>query len=304
MKKSMKKMMLLALSSSVMLGMQLPVAVGAQEETSETTQEETTETETETPEIETEPASEEENESASAESETPREQGEQPYTEAEIVEFIKPAIEYDLNRVQTIEEINETYDILVEAIAEDSVHLDYERIIDLVGEPNTESQTGNSYFLTYVGIEDDEVVVLELQTYDNENGNGDVLSNLTRENRTPKMFQSLAMVEEQLAGLLTSDDIIKELRELVGVEEKITIYPDVYEGGAPRMVHTWGVVGNENIPADEVALIEVEVNDGEFTATNYALQSDLQEAGSESADEAETTEESDIETETTEEETE
>lgn len=302
MKKSLKKLLVLALSSNLLLlGLVADNSVNAQV-TNDTEEVDSEEEETEeSEESDAEESSEDvdsEDDSADDDSEkSKREENDQPYSDAELVEYIKPSKEYDLNKVLTVDEIEEVYDNIMDAIEEDSEHLDRDKIVEVAGEPNTEKEASNGEFMYYVAVEDDKVVFIELQTYDNENGNGAVLSRMTRENRTPKMFQKMGILEDELLDIYQADDAVEQLETLVGEPEMIEVFPDVYDGKAPKVEYTWQVIGNEDIPDEEVVGIVGVVEDDKLNNVEYALMADVKEGMSseEESDSGEESEESEEE---------
>ncbi|MBG9980954.1 hypothetical protein [Facklamia lactis] len=285
MKKSLKKLLVLALSSNLLLlGLVADNSVNAQV-TNDTEEVDSEEEVVESEESDdAEESSEEEAESSDSEEDSAddgekskREENDQPYSDAELVEYIKPSKEYDLNKVLTVDEIEEVYENIMDAIEEDSEHLDRDKIVEVAGEPNTEKEASNGEFMYYVAVEDEKVVFIELQTYDNENGNGAVLSRMTRENRTPKMFQKMGILEDELLDIYQADDAVEQLETLVGEPEMIEVFPDVYDGKAPKVEYTWQVIGNEDIPDEEVVGIVGVVEDDKLNNVEYALMADVKE---------------------------
>lgn len=296
MKKQLRKLLMGTLSASLLLAMVPTVSYATEEADSE---EATQETSTE------EATSESTEESTDAESSTDAEASDEdltpsadnPYTEAEITELIKPTDEWDPNLVMERDALEAGYEEVL-ATAKDratngETNLTFDEVVEIMGDdPTYVSETDNGEIFRYVAIEDDVVLVARFQTYLNSEERGVELTNVELEYKTAKMFERLETTVEELQELYNGEDI-NAFTDKFGRPQYVTtsLFTE-------RYVDTllWSVVGNEEVEVGEVAAVEVELENDELTNLAYYEQEETDSADTEestdSADSAEESEES------------
>lgn len=271
MKKHLKKLVLGTLSAGLVLAVS-PMAIFATEEA--TSSEETTE----------ETVSEEVSEESAEEDLTPSEDN--PYTEAEITELIKPAEEWDPNLVLAKEDFETAYEEVLTQAKERSengeTNLTSEEVIEIMGaEPTNLSETDNGEIFRYVSIEDDIVQILQFQTYLNSEERGEELVNIEYQYKTAKMFERLETTVEDLQVLYDEGDL-QAFNDTFGHPQIVTtnLFVDRY-----TETLMWSVVGNEEVEEGEVAAIELEAENGEVTNIAYYEQESAESDSEEVTDE-------------------
>lgn len=308
MKKQLKKLVLGTLSAGLVLSL-APTAIFASEEaeTSESTEEVASEEVSEEADSEEATESTEEtSEDAESTDEAEEEEdlapsAENPYTEAEITELIKPTEEWDPNLVLEREDFEAGYqevlDSAKERLTNGEVNLTFDEVVDIMGDdPTSVSETDNGQIFRYVSIQDDIVQVVQYQTYLNSEENGEELTNIEYQYKTAKMFERLETTIEDLQTLYNEGDAAA-FTELFGQPQVVTtsLFPDRFTESL-----MWSVVGNEDVEEGEIAAVEVQTENDELTNLAYYEQEAEDAAATDS--ESDATEEDSAE-ETTEEET-
>lgn len=269
MKKQLKKLILGTLSAGLVLSL-TPATIFATEESE--TSEATEEVSEETTEEETEETSEStEDTSATEEDLTPS--ADNPYTEAEITELIKPTDEWDPNLVLEREELEAGYqEVLAEAkerATNGDTNLTFDEIVAIMGaDPTSVFETDNGQIFRYVSIQDDIVQDVQFQTYVNSEERGAELTNVEYQYKTAKMFERLETTVEDLQTLY-NDGEIDAFFETFGQPEITTtsLFTDRY-----TETLMWSVVGNEDVEEGEVAAVEVQLENDELTNLAYYEQ--------------------------------
>lgn len=269
MKKQLKKLILGTLSAGLVLSL-TPATIFATEETE--TSEATEEVSEETTEEGTEETSES-TEDASATEEDLTPSADNPYTEAEITELIKPTDEWDPNLVLEREELEEGYqEVLAEAkerATNGDTNLTFDEIVAIMGaDPTSIFETDNGQIFRYVSIQDDIVQDVQFQTYVNSEERGAELTNVEYQYKTAKMFERLETTVEDLQTLY-NDGEIDAFFETFGQPEITTtsLFTDRY-----TETLMWSVVGNEDVEEGEVAAVEVQLENDELTNLAYYEQ--------------------------------
>lgn len=308
MKKQLKKLILGTLSAGLVLSL-APATIFASEttETSEETEEvateeteEPTESSEETEETEsTEETSEESTEDTEAtegeEDLTPS--ADNPYTEAEITELIKPTEEWDPNLVLERADLEAGYQEVLDTAKErsmnDEVNLTFDEVVEIMGDdPTSVSETDNGEIFRYVSIEDDIVQVVRFQTYVNSEEDGPELTNVEYQYKTAKMFERLETTVEDLQTLFNEGDLAA-FTDTFGQPEVVTtsLFPERY-----TEAFLWSVVGNEDVEVGEIAAVEVQTENDELTNLAYYEQEELEDEASTESEDSATEEDSDAET--------
>lgn len=269
MKKQLKKLILGTLSAGLVLSL-TPATIFATEETE--TSEATEEVSEETTEEGTEETSES-TEDASATEEDLTPSADNPYTEAEITELIKPTDEWDPNLVLEREELEAGYqEVLAEAkerATNGDTNLTFDEIVAIMGaDPTSIFETDNGQIFRYVSIQDDIVQDVQFQTYVNSEERGAELTNVEYQYKTAKMFERLETTVEDLQTLY-NDGEIDAFFETFGQPEITTtsLFTDRY-----TETLMWSVVGNEDVEEGEVAAVEVQLENDELTNLAYYEQ--------------------------------
>ncbi|XJS11470.1 hypothetical protein ACF3NG_04480 [Aerococcaceae bacterium WGS1372] len=297
MKKQLRKLVLGTLSASLFLAM-VPITSYATDDTdsAETTEEtaETAETEEteETTEEEATESGEESTDSESAEDSESMEEdltpsADNPYTEAEITELIKPTNEWDPNLVMERDALETGYEEVLETAKERATNgetnLSFEDVVRIMGEdPTSVSETDNGEIFRYVAIEDDIVIVVTYQTYLNSEERGVELTNVDFEYRTAKMFERLETSVEELQELYNAGDV-EAFEEKFG-QPQFTTTSLFTERFTETLL--WSVVGNEEVEVGEVAAVEVQLENDEMTNLAYYEQEETDASDTEESTES------------------
>lgn len=286
MKKQLRKLVLGTLSASLFLAMVPTVSYATDEADSEEATEETS-TQEATTESSTDAEATEEDLTPSADN---------PYTEAEITELIKPTDEWDPNLVLERDALETGYEEVLSTAKDRATNgeanLTFDEVVEIMGDdPTYVSETDNGEIFRYVAIEDDVVLVARFQTYLNSEDRGVELTNLELEYKTAKMFERLETTVEELQELYNGEDVNAFTDKFGRPQVVITSL------FAERYVDTllWSVVGNEEVEVGEVAALEVELENDELTNLAYYEQeeeTDSDDSATEDSADSEESEES------------
>lgn len=233
-----KNQWLRLLGSSMLLANLAASPVFAQEsvessepETSETTVETTEETVEESTEESTEETAEESvtNEDSEAEADLKAVGETNPYTEDELIELIKPMMEFDESLYKEpevlVDQFSSLRNLMEESVTSEKA-ITPEEVIESFGEPTDVSETGSSQFHRYVGNVDLMLIELEIQYYDE--GNGYELANLQMKQTIPGTFEAIEATEEEIVAALSEPEYQALLLDLLGPAYSIesTIFSD------------------------------------------------------------------------------
>lgn len=152
-----------------------------------------------------------------------------PFTEEELIERIKPMMEYDEELYQEPEALVNQFSSLRNLMEERTASEDVitpEEVIESFGEPTDISESGSSQFHRYIASVDLMAIELEIQYYDE--GNGYELANMQMKQMIPATFEALEATEEDIVETLSDPDYQALLLDLLGPAFSIqsTILPE------------------------------------------------------------------------------
>lgn len=292
MKKQLKKLVLGTLSASLILAIS-PIASYATDDAETTEETEEVSTEESTEEATEEETDAEASEDSADDSESTEEDlapsADNPYSEAEITEYIKPIEEWDPNLVLERDALEAGYEEVLETAKERALNaetnLTFDEVVEIMGDdPTSVSESDTGEIFRYVAIEDDIVLVVTYQTYLNSEERGIELTNIDYQYKTAKMFERLETSVEELQELYNAGDV-DAFADRFGHPQVITTSLFTERFTETRL---WSVVNNDEVEVGEVAAVEVELENDELTGLAYYEQ----EEGEESSDDAATDENS------------